>query len=558
MSVSSTINRVSYAGDGVTLAFGTSPVIFYVAADLAVYDVVTATGVATLKTLTTDYTVTGGAGLVGTVTMLVAPLAGHTLLVVRTVALTQGVTLVNNDASDAKVLETAFDRLTLICQQLSTTAGRSFTLADSDVSGASTLVPTPVATSLLGWNLAGTALQNYTTATLSLALTTAYTLTLLVAPDAPSARVTLGFPAVAAKGDLFVGTAANTLAKKTAGIDGYALRPSSAASDGLAWTGPSNFDILNGSLTATVAANALTVALKGLDGNDPSDTNPVFISFRSATASVGTPTIIKVAAATSIVVPSTATLGTSNGVAARIWIVGFNDAGTFRMGVVNTLSGVNIMPLRDNILASSTLTPANSAQVIYTTGAAVTAKAMRLLGYIEATEATAGTWATAPSVVQLFGPGVPLPGSIVQTARTDTGAFATGTTVIPLDDTIPQITEGDQYMTQAITPTSAINLLRWSADVVMSNSAVNYLIAAFFQDATANALASAIQYQGAGTAINTVPLIKTTQALTTATVTARVRAGGSSAGTTTFNGQAGARVHGGVFNSFIEMQEVFV
>ena len=48
---------------------------------------------------------------------------------------------------------------------------------------------------------------------------------------------------------------------------------------------------------------------------------------------------------------------------------------------------------------------------------------------------------------------------LVQVVNTQTGAVATGTTVMPIDDTIPQNTEGDQYMTLAITPTHASNKL---------------------------------------------------------------------------------------------------
>ena len=44
---------------------------------------------------------------------------------------------------------------------------------------------------------------------------------------------------------------------------------------------------------------------------------------------------------------------------------------------------------------------------------------------------------------------------LLQTVSYQTGAVATGTTIIPFDDTIPQITEGNEFMTLAITPRSA-------------------------------------------------------------------------------------------------------
>ena len=48
---------------------------------------------------------------------------------------------------------------------------------------------------------------------------------------------------------------------------------------------------------------------------------------------------------------------------------------------------------------------------------------------------------------------------LVQVVNTETGAVATGTTNAVADNTIPQNTEGDEYMTLAITPTNTNNKL---------------------------------------------------------------------------------------------------
>lgn len=124
MTVSSTTSRKTFAGNGATTAFDTSPLVFFVDTDLQIYLTVSATGVSTLKTETTDYTVAGGSGSTGTVTMIVAPPTGTTLVIVRLVPETQGTHLVNNDNSDAGVLETALDRLTMITQQLDSNTSR--------------------------------------------------------------------------------------------------------------------------------------------------------------------------------------------------------------------------------------------------------------------------------------------------------------------------------------------------------------------------------------------------------------------------------------------------
>lgn len=65
----------------------------------------------------------------------------------------------------------------------------------------------------------------------------------------------------------------------------------------------------NVGFTSSVAANALTNALKGQDGVDPSATNPVEVSFRSTTLATALPVVRKLTAAMSVVAPQGATLG---------------------------------------------------------------------------------------------------------------------------------------------------------------------------------------------------------------------------------------------------------
>jgi hypothetical protein len=160
MTVSSELNRKEYAGDGSTTAFATSPVVFFDAADLKVYVVTTATGAATLQTITTHYTVSGGDGSTGTVTMVTAPTAAQTLVIVRDVAATQSSDFVNNDINDAEVLEDALDRLTMLAQQSAAVGDRAFRLPDSDTSGITTEVSaTGNAGKYLRINAGGTALE---------------------------------------------------------------------------------------------------------------------------------------------------------------------------------------------------------------------------------------------------------------------------------------------------------------------------------------------------------------------------------------------------------------
>lgn len=215
---------------------------------------------------------------------------------------------------------------------------------------------------------------------------------------------------------------------------------------------PTDFALVGGKLTAAVGSNALTIAIKTTSGNDPSSGEPVYVTFRNATLATGDYTTLTLTAAVSLVVSSGSTLGTASNVAFRLWIVGFNDGGTFRLGVINCYSAGVAYPLAEWALASSTAEggagAADSAAVFYT-GTAVSSKAFRILGFFsyESGLGTAGTWASTPTVIQLFGPGVPKPGDVVQSAS------VTSTT----NDNTTSSSLTSSSNTVTITPKSACN-----------------------------------------------------------------------------------------------------
>jgi hypothetical protein len=155
MSLSTSTSRVAYNGDGSTVAF-TFPYYFLANADLKVY----VGGV--LKTLTTDYSVSGaGVAAGGTVTMVVAPSAGTgNLVILRDPDQLQSSQLPSNDPFPSKTVETGLDKVTMLVQRCRDLLTRTFTLADSDVSGASTILPTPSANKALFWNSSATGLEN--------------------------------------------------------------------------------------------------------------------------------------------------------------------------------------------------------------------------------------------------------------------------------------------------------------------------------------------------------------------------------------------------------------
>lgn len=145
---------------------------------------------------------------------------------------------------------------------------------------------------------------------------------------------------------------------------------------------------------------------------------------------------------------------------------------------------------------------------------------------------------------------------VVQVVYTQTGAVATGTTTIPIDDTPPQNTEGTEFQTLTITPTNAANILH--IDVEFNGTlSVNttWLIVALFQDTAADALKTAAAFFETAGGGSPIRFHYSLPAGTTSATTFKVRAGGNAASTVTFNGTAGGRLFGGTLFSSITITE---
>lgn len=148
------------------------------------------------------------------------------------------------------------------------------------------------------------------------------------------------------------------------------------------------------SIAASVAANALTLALKTDAGVDATSTTGIDVTFRNATATTGTRTKVSATAALSVVVPQGGTLGFANSATDFIYVYALNNAGTMELAV-------SAKTFDQNSLQSTTAISANadSGTVMYSTVARSNV-GVRLLGRVKIqTGATAGDWSNAPSEV---------------------------------------------------------------------------------------------------------------------------------------------------------------
>ncbi|MFN4328293.1 MAG: gp53-like domain-containing protein [Limnobacter sp.] len=140
-------------------------------------------------------------------------------------------------------------------------------------------------------------------------------------------------------------------------------------------------------ITASVAANALTLTL-----------NPTRLDFRNATLTNGAVSSRTVATALSLTVPQGATLGATNGQPARLVLLAIDNAGTVELAVVN-IAGGNALDESGVISTTAISAAATAANVFYSTTGRTNVP-YRVVGFIDSTQATAGTYASAPTLVQ--------------------------------------------------------------------------------------------------------------------------------------------------------------
>ena len=157
--------------------------------------------------------------------------------------------------------------------------------------------------------------------------------------------------------------------------------------------------------------------------------------------------------------------------------------------------------------------------------------------------------------------GLKLAGDVVKSVHVETTAQTVLSTVIPFDNTIPQITEGTQVLTASITPASASNILQIDVCVYASETSniSDYIMTALFRNGAADAIAADIVASMGGganflqTGRNWIRIRVTAGATTPQTFTVRT---GSNNGAITLNGATAAATLGGIIRSWITITEL--
>jgi hypothetical protein len=150
---------------------------------------------------------------------------------------------------------------------------------------------------------------------------------------------------------------------------------------------------MDATIRADLAGLTVSTSASALIGTFPAEN----LSFRSSTLSSGAVNVRSYGGG-SLTVPAGATLGSVNGVASRLMWGLLDFGGSLEPFVVNLSGAVN---LDETTLISTTAITAssNNAGIIYSQSAR-TSVPFRIRGFCDITQATAGIWLTAPSLVQ--------------------------------------------------------------------------------------------------------------------------------------------------------------
>jgi hypothetical protein len=236
--------------------------------------------------------------------------------------------------------------------------------------------------------------------------------------------------------------------------------------------------VVNYNFSATVGSNQLTITLTDGAGSPVSSTSPVIVSTDGTLVQTITAPI-------SITVPNTGTMGMRNGTPARLYVALMFNGTVADLAIYNPVEVDNVVPLgqvvnnykaaTNGTSSSSLLSAASDSPLTLYSGTARTSFSVRYIGYIEITQTTAGTWATAPTAKVKFinNPSGKVVTESINSYLAFAGPFTTG--VAGDFATAFTASTGDSVLTRTFTPSNVCNLVTVNAFANVSNSVGSYV-----------------------------------------------------------------------------------
>lgn len=147
----------------------------------------------------------------------------------------------------------------------------------------------------------------------------------------------------------------------------------------------------NAAITVSQSANAYTISLKQADGStNCTSAAPCKIGFRGTSVGYN---IRSVTGALSVTIPSGTTIGTVSAAAETLYVYLQDNAGTVTMAV-------SLMAYDEGTLLSTTAISGGTLRTTIYSTAGSSSLPTRLIGRVEETQATAGTWASNATTIE--------------------------------------------------------------------------------------------------------------------------------------------------------------
>lgn len=320
--------------------------------------------------------------------------------------------------------------------------------------------------------------------------------------------------------------------------------------------------------TNAPVANQMRINLLQADLSTPTSSLPVRVAFRASTTS-GTYNTRTATTSTTLVVTGGSTLGMIPSETGRLYIGLVDNNSVPELCVWNSKTLIssttaarigNLFRPSESELQSTTAEGgaggADSSGVLFSNTARSNVP-FRIVAYMDITGgSTAGNWSNTPSNIVLVGPGIRTTGDIIQTVSTTTQQLRTGATTVPLDDTIPQNSEGNVYMWATMTSSNIVNPVQIDTVSQLSPGNAGRMIVHVHRNSEANALLTCSGNEQTGNA-NDFYWLNGVLATTTSGATGYyLFAGANTAGTTTFNGEGAAGMFQGSYQSYLTIREI--
>lgn len=333
----------------------------------------------------------------------------------------------------------------------------------------------------------------------------------------------------------------------------------------------------NVELQASVAGNALTITLTGIGVLNPtlSISNPGTVGMPDQQHVSTKPGVFTLTNNLTLTIPNGATLGTEDGVLARLWVLlveeGVDSVSLAVQNCWHTLAGgggylIGIGQATASATADASMmtdvtaitTGSDSAGVVY--GTAGTRKPFMVVGCIDISEATAGVWATNPVRVQT-NPNF-LPGEQRAIYELLVGSLeTTSSQVIPDTNNIPQVGEGkvsSNIVGHAYAyPGCGPDILEIEVLLNLSTAAASVLLASLYRSTdTSNVRTATRATLSTGSGNTQVHLKWVEKRNSNEHLVYFVNFGAATAVVVSMNGAAGSGKLGGVQHSWIKIRSI--